>query len=173
MKAIAKTLLHDSFRAGITLKGIDGLFEMAGGILLWFIYPERLARGVRRLLLHELSKNPHDFIATHLLHSTMKLAAADPVFASVYLVTHGLVKALLVIALWFDKIWAYPLTIAVFGAFAVYQTYRFFITESAFMAILTVFDALIIYLTWMEFREQKRLRSAARSAVPASPAAPN
>lgn len=169
MKPIAKTLLHDSFRAAITLKGVDGLLEMAGGVLLWFVKPEFLTRGVRRLLLHELSKNPHDYIATHLLHSTMKLAAADPAFASIYLVTHGLIKALLVIALWFDKIWAYPLTIFVFGAFAVYQTYRFVITHSTFMAILTVFDVLIIYLTWMEFREQKRRRSAARAAASSAP----
>jgi len=170
LKSIAKTLLHDSFRAGITVKGIDGLLEAFGGLLVWFVKPEALTRGVRRLLLHELSKNPHDYIATHLLHSTMKLAAADPVFASMYLISHGLTKALLVLALWFDKLWAYPLTIVVFGAFAIYQTYRFFLTHSSFMAILTVFDVLIIYLTFMEFREQARKRksSADDSRKPAA-----
>jgi uncharacterized membrane protein len=169
LKPIAKTLLHDSFRAGITIKGIDGILESVGGVLLWFVKPEALTRGVRNLLLHELSRNPHDYIATNLLHSTMKLAAADPRFASLYLITHGLTKAVLVTALWFDKLWAYPLTILVFGAFAVYQSYRFVLTHSPFMAVLTVFDALIIYLTWVEFREQKRSRAqkiAAGLAVP-------
>lgn len=161
MKSFAKTLLHDTFRAGITLKGVDGILEAMGGVFLWFVKPERLTREVRHLLLHELSRNPHDYIATHLLHSTVKLAAADPAFASFYLISHGLIKAVLVVALWFDRIWAYPLTIFVFGAFAVYQTYRFFITYSAFMAVLTVFDVLITYLTWMEFREQKKRRAAA------------
>lgn len=164
MKPSAKFVLHESFRAGITIKGIDGLLEAIGGVLLWFVKPETLTRGVRRVLLHELTKNPNDYIATHLLHSTMKVAAADPKFASVYLVTHGLTKALLVVALWFDKYWAYPLTIFVFGLFTFYQVYRFFITHSAFMALLAVFDALIIYLTCIEWREQNRTRAAKMSA---------
>ena len=152
------------------MKGIDGLLEAVGGVLLWFVKPEALTRGVRHVLLHELSKNPHDYVATHLLHSTVKLAAADPTFASVYLVSHGLIKAILVVALWFDQIWAYPLTILVFGAFTVYQSYRFLLTHSTFMAVLTIFDALIIYLTWIEYREQKRARAAktAGGIVPAS-----
>ena len=29
-------LLHDSFRVGITIKGIDGILEALGGVLLWF-----------------------------------------------------------------------------------------------------------------------------------------
>lgn len=169
MKPAAKTVLHDSFRAGITIKGIDGILEAIGGVLLWFVKPEALTSGVRRLLLHELTKNPSDFIATHLLHSTMKIAAADPAFASVYLVTHGLTKALLVVALWFDKYWAYPLTIFVFGVFTVYQVYRFAITHSTFMAVLAVFDALIIYLTCVEWREQRRIRAALRAATRATP----
>lgn len=170
MKPAAKTVLHDSFRAGITIKGIDGILEAIGGVLLWFVNPEALTRGVRRILLHELTKNPNDYIATHLLHSTLKLAAADPAFASIYLVTHGLTKALLVIALWFDRYWAYPLTIFVFGVFAVYQVYRFFITHSTFMAVLTVFDAVIIYLTWMEWREQRRTHAEKNAAAPAAQA---
>jgi len=164
LKPLAKILLHDSFRAGITLKGIDGLLEACGGVLLWFVNPEALTRGVRHLLLHELSKNPHDYIATHLLHSTMKLAAADPTFASIYLVSHGLVKALLVLALWFDKIWAYPLTIFVFGAFTAYQAYRFVITHSGFMAALAVFDLIIIYLTCTEYHMQRQRRAARLAA---------
>jgi uncharacterized membrane protein len=170
VKPAAKTVLHDSFRAGITIKGIDGILEAIGGVLLWFVKPEALTGGVRRLLLHELSKNPHDFIATHLVHSTMRLAASDPAFASIYLVTHGLTKALLVVALWFDKYWAYPLTIFVFGIFTVYQVYRFAITHSTFMAVLAVFDALIIYLTCVEYREQRRIRAEKGAAVPADPA---
>jgi uncharacterized membrane protein len=63
-----------------------------------------------------------------------------------------------VTALWFDKLWAYPLTMAVFAAFSVYQVYRFAHTHSLALALLTVFDVLIIYLTWEEYREQKLIR---------------
>jgi uncharacterized membrane protein len=153
-----KTIMHETFRAGITLKGIDGILESVGGVLLWFVRPSSIRGVIGVLLQHELSRDPHDFIAAHLLHASQHLTDASKPFASAYLLTHGLVKALLVTALWFDKLWAYPLTMAVFAAFSVYQVYRFAHTHSLALALLTVFDVLIIYLTWEEYREQKLIR---------------
>jgi uncharacterized membrane protein len=62
--------------------------------------------------------------------------------------------------LWLNKLWAYPLTIAVFGAFAVYQVFRFTHTHSWALVILTIFDVLIILLTWNEYRHQKEKRQS-------------
>jgi uncharacterized membrane protein len=76
-------------------------------------------------------------------------------FVSIYLMLHGLIKAALVTALWFDAPWAYPLTISVFSIFSGYQLYRFSHTHSPVLIIITIFDALIIYLTWREYRDQK------------------
>jgi uncharacterized membrane protein len=76
----------------------------------------------------------------------------------VYLVLHGLIKAVLVTALWFDALWTYPLTIAVFSAFSGYQLYRFTHTHSLALILFTLFDVLIIYLTWREYRDQKLSR---------------
>ena len=80
-------------------------------------------------------------------------------FASLYLLSHGLVKVVLVICLWLNKLWAYPLTIAVFAAFMVYQIYRFTYTHSLALIILTLFDGLLIFLTWKEYQDQKLLKS--------------
>jgi uncharacterized membrane protein len=79
-------------------------------------------------------------------------------FAALYLLSHGLVKALLVTCLWMNKLWAYPLTIGVFGAFAMYQVFRFTHTHSWALVILTIFDVLIILLTWNEYRHQEAMR---------------
>jgi uncharacterized membrane protein len=70
-----------------------------------------------------------------------------------YLISHGVVKTLLVIALWLDKLWAYPLTIVVFSAFMGYQLHRFTRTHSWTLIALTIFDAVIIYLTWKEYQQ--------------------
>jgi uncharacterized membrane protein len=153
-----KTIMHETFRAGITIKGIDGLLEAVGGLLLWFVKPSSIRGVVAVLLHHELSRDPNDFIAQHILHASEHFTDASKPFASAYLLTHGLVKALLVTALWFDELWAYPFTIAVFAAFSFYQIYRFAHTHSWALALLTVFDVLIIYLTWEEYREQKSIR---------------
>jgi uncharacterized membrane protein len=57
-----------------------------------------------------------------------------------------------------NKLWAYPLTIGVFGAFAMYQVFRFTHTHSWALVILTIFDVLIILLTWNEYRRLEAMR---------------
>jgi uncharacterized membrane protein len=143
------------------MKGIDGLLEATGGVLLWFIKPEALGDFLQAIFQHELSRDPHDFFAAHLMHASERLAHSDPLFASIYLLTHGLVKAALSILLWMNKLWAYPLAIAVFSAFSVYQVYRYIHTHATFLLVLTLFDAVIVYLTWEEYRVEKARRDAA------------
>jgi uncharacterized membrane protein len=154
------SLLRASFRTGITVKGVDGVLEAVGGVLLWFIKPESLSWTLQGLFQHELSRDPHDFVAAHLLHASEKLAHSDPIFASIYLLSHGLVKAMLCILLWMNKLWAYPLAIGVFIAFSVYQVYRYSHTHSTFLLLLTVFDVMIVFLTWEEYRVEKSRRGA-------------
>lgn len=153
-------MLHETFRASITLKGIDGILEAIGGVLLWFVKPSSVTALSFVLFEHELPLDRHDFIATHVLHFSEKLANGGKVFPSIYLISHGVIKAVLVTLLWFDKLWAYPLTIAVFAIFCIYQVYRFTHTHAISLALLTVFDLLIIYLTWAEYRAQRERRNS-------------
>jgi uncharacterized membrane protein len=154
----AKSILHGTFRAGITMKGIDGLLEALGGVLLWFIKPSAMSATIQALCQHELSRDPHDFITAHLLHISGRLAHSDPLFASIYLFSHGLVKIVLAIVLWLDELWAYPVAIGVFGAFSVYQIYRYTYTHAIALLVLTVFDVAVVWLTWQEYRVQKTER---------------
>lgn len=156
----SKDLVHGAFRTGITMKGVDGLLEAIGGVLLWFIRPQAMSRALRVLSLHELSRDPHDFIGIRLLHISERLAHSDPTFASIYLLWHGLAKVGLAVALWLNKPWAYPLAICVFSIFGVYQIYRFSHTHSTALLILTIVDVAIIWLTWEEWRAQKAQRLA-------------
>ena len=157
-KRLTHILLHDSFRVGITLKGIDGVLEAVGGVLLWFKV-NTLNAWLQALCQHELARDKHDFIFSHLSIASQKLASGSPMFASLYLLSHGLVKVVLVVCLWANRLWAYPLTIAVFAAFVLYQTYRFTDTHSAALVILTLFDLLLIFLTWKEYQSQKLLKA--------------
>ena len=154
------SFLRATFRTGITVKGVDGLLEAIGGVLLWFIKPEALGGTLQGVFEHELSRDAHDFIAAHLLHASERLAHSDPFFASMYLISHGLIKAMLSALLWMNKLWAYPLAICVFLAFSVYQVYRFTHTHSIALVLLTVFDLLIVYLTWEEYGAEKAKRDA-------------
>ncbi|HEV2388941.1 MAG TPA: DUF2127 domain-containing protein [Candidatus Acidoferrales bacterium] len=146
--------LRDTFRVGITLKGIDGLLETVGGVLVWLISPSSASRILLTLFHQELSEDPRDVLVAHLLAATKSLAARKW-YASAFLLSHGLTKVVLVVALWFNRLWAYPLMILVLGAFVVYQAVAFTRAPSAALALLTLFDFLIIWLTSREYREQK------------------
>ena len=155
-----KMLLHEGFRAAITIKGIDGLLEALGGLALWFVRPSALNTIALKFLELDLPFDRHEFITTHLYRATEHLAYGSKHFASIYLLVHGLIKALLVVALWFDALWAYPLTIFVFGVFSVYQVHRFLYPHSLALILITIFDLLIIGLTWREYRDQKASRQS-------------
>jgi uncharacterized membrane protein len=155
---------HAAFELGALFKGIDGLLELVGGALLLAVPPARIAALLRALTQHELSEDPHDFLARHLTLAAGHLTQGGERFAAAYLLVHGVVKVGLVWALLRAKLWAYPLAIALFAAFGVYQLYRWSLSRSAALIVLTILDALVIVLTWIEWR---RLRGEQRAAPPA------
>jgi uncharacterized membrane protein len=160
-----KNLLHDSFRVGISVKGFDGLLEVISGVALWFVSPAQMSALVKSLTEHMLTRIPHGYISRHLLAASQGFTNDSREFAAYYLLSHGFVKVVLVVCLLMNKLWAYPLTIAVFGLFMLYQVHRFTQTHSVSMILLTIFDALIIYLTWVEFKQQeKRIKSERASS---------
>jgi uncharacterized membrane protein len=160
----AKSLQHEAFRAGIGVKGFDGIVETLGGVLLWFVKPSSVA-WLETFWLRQLAYSRHDFIAVHMLHISERLASSDPVFASIYLLSHGLVKVILAVALWLNELWAYPLAIAIFGGFCVYQVYRYTYTHSEALLWLTLFDIAIVVLTWKEYRVRASERKVASVSV--------
>jgi uncharacterized membrane protein len=154
MKVARQSILHESFRVGISLKGVGGLFEVFSGVVLWLLKPSQMNEIVRRICDALLVDAPHSKIVSHVLNASQQMADnGSTQFAAIYLISHGLVKTLLVIALWRDKLWAYPLTIVVFSAFMGYQLHRFTHTHSWALIALTIFDAVIIYLTWKEYQQ--------------------
>ena len=158
MKPRTRIILKNTFRTGITLKGIDGVLETIGGVLLWLIHPSAMNAIVRVFCQHELSRDPQDFIALHLFRASETLLSGNRLFASLYLLSHGATKIVLVVALWMDALWAYPLTIFVFAAFGAYQMYQYSHTHSIAMLLHTIFDVVLICLTWLEWREREALR---------------
>ena len=151
-------LLDRAFMVGIVLKGLDGVLEVVGGLLLVVVTPATIDRVVRALTQHELSQDPHDFIANRLLHATGTLTASSVRFGAVYLLLHGVVKVVLVAALLRNKLWAYPWMIAFLVAFIGYQVYRLTFAPSLGLVGLTVFDAIVVWLTLREYVKQRRSR---------------
>jgi uncharacterized membrane protein len=161
-------LLDTTFEVSIILKGLDGLLELAGGLLLLAVSPATINHLIARLTQHELSEDPHDLVATRLLHFGNGLTGSAVRFAAAYLLVHGIVKVFLIAALLRNKLWAYPWLILTLVVFIVYQLYRIALVPSAWLVGLTIFDAFVVWLTWREWRKQRR-RSALTSVYSRSP----
>lgn len=152
----ATNKLDKIFVVSIILKALDGLLETAGGILLIFVSPESVTKWATAITQHELSNDPNDFIARHILKSAHSFASGGRTFAAIYLLTHGLSKVILVIEILREHLWAYKGMIGLLALFIIYQVYRMFYEPAIWLVVLTVFDAFVIYLTIREEKRQRR-----------------
>jgi uncharacterized membrane protein/ABC-type glycerol-3-phosphate transport system permease component len=151
-KVRREATLYRLFEIGVWGKGIDGVLEIVGGALLLVVSPTLLNQWVIVLTQHELDEDPHDLIATLARRSVVQLSANTQLFASFYLLLHGLVKVGLMVGLLRGKRWAYPAAIAFLGLFIAYQCYQLSNHYSSGLLVLTLFDAAIVALTWHEYR---------------------
>ncbi|MEZ5319873.1 MAG: DUF2127 domain-containing protein [Vicinamibacterales bacterium] len=151
--------VHTLFDLGLVGKAIDGAIELAGGFVLLFVSPDRLAGLMRVLVSHELGEDPDDAVAHLLLRAVRHVSADTRWFAAAFLLWHGAVKVGLVVALFRRRRWAYPVAIAAFAAFLAYQGYRYAHTRSPWLLVVSVLDVFVILLTWLESR---RLRTGLR-----------
>lgn len=143
------------FRISVMLKGLHAAVEIAAGVALLAIGPRVLLRVMAALTQDQLAEDRRDVIANAIYHVVQNLALGGKNFAAYYLLSHGIIKILLVGALLKGKLWAYPLAEAVFGAFIAYQLYRFTFTRSVGLIALSLFDAVVLWFIWREYRALK------------------
>lgn len=156
-----RTATDKAFRISLYLKGLDGVLETLGGVLLLLINPEQINHFARWLTQGQLARDPDDFLANHVLKTAHSLTGRALLFGAIYLLAQGIVKIVLVWQVFKDRIWAYLALITVVGIFAIYQIYRLaWVKFSAGLFLLTLFDLLIIYLTQREYRNHKIRLSA-------------
>ncbi len=105
-------------------------------------------------------EDPHDIIANYLLTMAQGFGGTSKLFAALYLIGHGIVNGLIVVGLWKEKTWAYPISFIVLGAFTVYQIYLLTFGYSLGLVILTILDVVILLLAWHEYRTLKNSRCA-------------
>ena len=136
--------IHIAFEIGVILKGLNGLMELIGGTLMLVFPPSAI-----RQFIVDLSHRPE---------FAQKLSTHDERFAAIYLLSHGIIKGVLVYGLLKEQMWAFPWAIAIFAAFGVYQIIHYFVQPSIWMIVLTVLDVFVILLTIAEWRRLKHAR---------------
>lgn len=151
MAVVQEKQIHELFEISVLLKGVHALLELLGGMLFYFVSTDAITKTVLALTQEELLQDPHDLVANFLLQSAQSLSVGGKTFAAFYLLSHGVIKLILVVSLLRDKLWAYPASIVVLGLFMTYQLYRFTFTHSLGLIALTVFDLIVLALVWHEY----------------------
>jgi uncharacterized membrane protein len=150
-------LRHKLFQVGIILKGIDGVLEIIGGFLVLILSPHTLNRIVYLLTQHELSEDPRDVVANYLIYAAKDFSVSDQLFGFIYLLSHGVIKIVLIMSLWKRRLWSYPVAIIFFSLFGVYQMYKYYLGHAPGWIVLTVIDVFVVILTFMEYRDLQRI----------------
>jgi len=144
--------IHQIFVVSVLFKGLHALIEIVGGVALYLVSTATIVTAIQRYSYDELVEDKHDWIATHLLDFARHFSVAEHNFYAFYLLSHGLIKAVLVAGLLREKLWAYPASFAVFGAFIAYQLYRYSFTHDVGLILLSIFDLFVIALAVHEYR---------------------
>jgi uncharacterized membrane protein len=154
MTPLQEKSIRRIFIISIILKGLVSLLELFGGIL--FLFTGSVTAILSSLIQGELIEDPTDFIATRLQHVLPYFSTHTQLFAAFYLLSHGIIKIVLVISLLRNKLWAYPATIVVLFLFIAYQLYRLTYAYSLTFLALTLFDVLLVILTWHEYKIMRK-----------------
>jgi len=159
-------LLHQAFEASLLLKGLFALSETLAGLGLYFIASDTIKNAVNWLAKAEIVEDPGDFIARHLIDFAHGFSIDTQNFFAFYLVSHGVVKLLMVGALWLRIAWAYPASIIVLLGFIAYQVHRYMILPSIALILLSILDIIVIWLIWLEYKAMRpRPASARRNGI--------
>ena len=142
-KQFCKSLLHWLFRIGIVFKGLDGLAELASGFLFVFFSHDTMSDFVERNTRGVLQWDPDNLIAHSLRHAFDQMSTDGKIFVAIYLLGHGAIKLLMVVGLFYEKRWAFPVAILVLLGFIAFQIYRLCGDFSTGLFVFTVLDAVI------------------------------
>ncbi len=155
-KHLRKNFLNKIFDVAVIIKGIDGVLEVIGGLLLFFANRNTLNQFLYFLTQHELIEDPRDIIANYLVNFAHHISLGTEIFIASYLIIHGIIKIFLVISLLKNKLWAYPTALIFFSVFILYEIYRYTITHSVILLVLMLFDILVTILVIGEYRKVRK-----------------
>lgn len=150
------TLVERSFKTALSFKFPFAIGETLSGLLLFLFNNATIHRLIDVLTAGELMEDPHLFVARHLVQLGQVITLSGQRMAALYLLLHGVLKLGTLLLFFRTKRWAYPLSILLFIGFIGYQIREFLATHHISMIALTLFDLLMIVLTFLEYKELKK-----------------
>jgi uncharacterized membrane protein len=158
------------FRIAIAIKGLDGALQLVAGLVLAMVPATVVTDLAHQLIARDVVSDLSDSLAGHLQNAVTQFADDNTRwFAIVYLLLHGVIKLVLVAALWHEIMPAYPIATVLLGAFVVYELVRGVNTHSVVLPIFAAIDIVIIVLVIREYQQLRREHAVGGSSSTADP----
>jgi uncharacterized membrane protein len=146
---------HNFYLVSLSVKALNGFFEIIGSIFILASDFSKWPKYINVIFRKELIEDPNDIVANLFIDALGKIDISIQLSSFLYLLSHGLVKLFLVIALLKKKYWAYPLSEVVLFLFIIYQTYLYINNGSIFILFLNAIDIILMALIWLEYKKIK------------------
>lgn len=146
------TSLHLAYLVAIAIKGIDGLIEFVAGVLIAVFGSHGLYRFAVWATAPELVRHPGNHAIHAIRHGAYHLAHGPHRFAIIYLLAHGLLKIGLVINLFIEHMWIFPVSVVVLLGFIGFMGVRLAEHWSPWLLAFAIFDAFTVALVVNEWR---------------------
>ena len=142
---------HNLLNIAILLKGLNGLFELAGSLILFFFASKPVTAAMQFIFYNELAHDKDDLIANFVVNLLGEMSRSTRLFSATVLLILALINLCLVIAIWKEKYWIYPSVAIVIILLVIYQIFRFSHTGSIILFLWTILDIIIVYLLIREY----------------------
>jgi uncharacterized membrane protein len=150
--------VHRFFEITLLLKAVFAVGEIVVAIGVYIAPLDAVSEFIGAITDAELAAHPRDIVAVHLAEWARNLSVCTQHFVALYLLSHGAAKLWVIIGLLRERLWYYPVALVVFTLFIAYQIYRYTLTHSVFLLLITAIDLVVIWLTWHEYRYLSGLR---------------
>jgi uncharacterized membrane protein len=152
MSANKEKEIYQWFWISVVLKGLISAAEVVAGVAA-LVIPSSVVINTALAIVHSGIAGPSSgFIARHILTNALTFTADTQAFIAFYLLSRGLIKVFLVVALLKKQLWAYPLSLVVLFLFVMYQMYQIVLTHSLIVIAITLFDLVVMYFIYREYK---------------------
>jgi uncharacterized membrane protein len=149
------SLAHRAYLVAISIKGLDGAFELLLGGIVAVLGAQRFSAWLISWSAPEIAGNPEGHMMRFVRHSADGLAHASTAFVIVYLLVHGVLKLGIAINLLRGKSWIYPVAVVVLTGFILFMCYRLTTHWSAWLFGFAGFDVITLALVINEWRSPR------------------
>ena len=158
MEIIEEKRIFVVYEYGLLFKALQAFLEIVAGVLFYAINTNKITTFILNIAHEELAETPHDIFSDFLINSANHLATSGKFYIIFFLLSHGIVKLILIMGLFLKKAWAYPASLIGLGGLIIYQIYRLFINHSILLLIFTIMDIIILWLIYREHKFQNVLK---------------